>query len=478
MIGPGERSADCLPAESAEELYEDAPCGYLTTAPDGVVMRANRTFLELAGRPADDLVGRVRFYDLLPPGAKIYYETHYWPLLQMQGTVREIALELVRGDGVRVPILVNARLVRGADDAPAYVHVTVFDATERRRYERELLRARAEADERAASAAALEHVAEGVVLLDPEGRVRAANRAAAELFGLSALDASAASLAELVPGWAETAARIRVDRPAVVPLELPSGTRWLSATAVAAPDGIVYTLRDVTAEHRLDDLRSDILAVVSHELRTPLAGVYGAAQTLAAHGAALDDASRASLIDVIAEQSGRLARVVDEILLAQQLDGGELAIDSGSVDLADLVGRIVERTRSWRTTRPVELRAPEPVHVRGDGPLLEQVLVNLLDNAVKYSPPDSTVDVEVSRTRANGRVVVTDRGPGVPPADRERIFERFLRRDPQQRSGVPGVGLGLHVARELVRRMDGRIGLLDTESGASFWFEVPLDPTR
>jgi PAS domain S-box-containing protein len=464
------------PGAAAEDLYEDAPCGYLTTAPDGFVLRANRTFLTLAGRTADDLVGRVRFYDLLPPGAKIYYETHYWPLLQMQGTVREIALELLRADGTRVPVLVNARLTRDDDDEPAFVHVTVFDATERRRYERELLRARAEAEERAASAAALEHVAEGVLLLDSEGRVRAANPAAAELLGLSELDASL-PLGQLVPGWADTAGQIVVGRPVVVPLELPTGTRWLSASAAASPDGIVYTLRDVTAEHRLDDLRSDILAVVSHELRTPLAGVYGAAQTLAAHGASLDEDARASLIDLIAEQSGRLARVIDEILLAQQLDGGELAV-AGSVDLADLAARLVERTRSWRHTRPIELYAPEPVHVRGDGPMLEQVLANLLDNAVKYSPADSTVDVEVTRTRASGRVVVTDRGPGVPPADRERIFERFLRLDPAQHSGVAGVGLGLHIARELVRRLDGRIGLLDTESGASFWFEVPLDPAR
>jgi signal transduction histidine kinase len=106
--------------------------------------------------------------------------------------------------------------------------------------------------------------------------------------------------------------------------------------------------------------------------------------------------------------------------------------------------------------------------------MLEQILVNLLDNALKYSPVGSVVHVEVAQVRAAGRVVVTDCGPGVPRADRERIFERFLRLDPEQHSGVAGIGLGLHIARELVRRLDGRIGLLDTESGAAFWFEVPL----
>lgn len=137
--------------ESAEELYENAPCGYLSTLPDGTIARVNRTFLTWTGYLRDDLVGRKHFADLLSAGGRIYHETHYAPLLRMQGTVREIALELVCADGRRLPVLVNSTLEKDDEGQPIWVRTTIFDATARRQYELELLRARrnAEAADRA-----------------------------------------------------------------------------------------------------------------------------------------------------------------------------------------------------------------------------------------------------------------------------------------------------------------------------------------
>jgi len=128
--------------DSAEDLYEHAPCGYLSARPDGLIVKVNATFLAWTGHRREDLVGVVRFQELLSPGGRIYHETHYAPLLQMQGSVREIALELVRADGTRLPVLVNATLRRAADGTPQLVRTTVFDARDRKRYERELLAAR------------------------------------------------------------------------------------------------------------------------------------------------------------------------------------------------------------------------------------------------------------------------------------------------------------------------------------------------
>jgi PAS domain S-box-containing protein len=223
--------------EDAEELYEEAPCGYLSTTPDGTIRRANRTFLALSGYDANELVGRRRFYDLLPPGAKIYYETHYAPLLQMQGSVREIALELVRSDGSRLPVLVNAALKQDASGRPLLVRITIFDASDRRRYERELLHARTEAETRAAAATALEHVTEGVVLVDDDGRIRLLNPAAEHIFGVSASEVRGLPLTAVSPDWHTVAPRIPVlggdDLPApsvVVPLALRGETRWLAAS--------------------------------------------------------------------------------------------------------------------------------------------------------------------------------------------------------------------------------------------------------
>jgi PAS domain S-box-containing protein len=127
--------------ESAEDLFETAPCGYLTTALDGRILRVNRTFEDLIGRKRSDLLGR-HFQDLLTTGGRIYHETHYAPLLRMQGSVREIAVEIVRSDGSTLPALVNADVRHDDAGRPRVVRTMVFDASDRRRYEQELLKAR------------------------------------------------------------------------------------------------------------------------------------------------------------------------------------------------------------------------------------------------------------------------------------------------------------------------------------------------
>jgi sigma-B regulation protein RsbU (phosphoserine phosphatase) len=135
-------------ADDATDLYERAPCGYLSTTAGGTIVRVNRTFEALTGHTRDELVGR-RFTDLLGPGGRIYHETHVAPMLHAIGSVNQIALDLVAATGERVPVLVNAVLDRDASGAPTVIRAAVFDATERREYERELMRAkdRAEASE-------------------------------------------------------------------------------------------------------------------------------------------------------------------------------------------------------------------------------------------------------------------------------------------------------------------------------------------
>lgn len=133
--------------DDADLLYERAPCGYLSTTPDGTIVKVNQTFLALTGYERAELVGRRKFSELLSAGGRIYHETHYAPMLQMQDKAREIALDLVCADGRRLPVLVNAVLERDQDGTPHVVRTAVFDATERREYERELLRAKDRAEE-------------------------------------------------------------------------------------------------------------------------------------------------------------------------------------------------------------------------------------------------------------------------------------------------------------------------------------------
>ena len=128
--------------DSAEELFENAPCGYLTTRFDGSILKVNRTFEEWTGLRRDELLAGRRFQDLLTAGGRIYHETHYAPLLHMQGSVREIALDIVRADGSRLPALVNSIVREDAAGRGRVIRTSIFDATDRRRYEQELVRAR------------------------------------------------------------------------------------------------------------------------------------------------------------------------------------------------------------------------------------------------------------------------------------------------------------------------------------------------
>ena len=131
------------PEDDPTLLYEHAPCGYLSTTPDGFIVRVNATFCTWLGIDADDLLGR-KLVELLTAGGRIFHETHYAPMVQMQGSAHDIAFDLVRADRSRLPVLMNASLVRSTDGQPHLVRVAVFDATERRAYERELVRARNE----------------------------------------------------------------------------------------------------------------------------------------------------------------------------------------------------------------------------------------------------------------------------------------------------------------------------------------------
>jgi len=478
----GDRQADAeieaFLEENVDDLYENAPVGLLSTLPDGTIVKVNATLLAWTGHARDDLVGRKRLHDLLAPGGRIYYETHYAPLLQMQGTVREIALEVVRADGSRLPVLLNSLLLRDERGEPRVVRTTLFDATERRRYERELLRARTEAETRGRAALALAHVSEAVLLVSPAGRLDVLNAAAERLLGLDAATALGRPLTVVVPEWDVVAERTPVGRPdgptatATVPLARAGRELWLEVAAVDSGDGVVYTLRDVTAEHALEQLRSDLVTIVSHELRTPLTGSYGAAQTLVARGDELTPEMRRSLLELIVEQNARLTQIVDDVLLTSRLDTGNLPVETTTFDATAVAERLVSKL--GRTTRDprLVLDAEPELHACGDPDKTEQVLTNLLENALKYT--DGVVRLTVERDASCVRFTVADEGPGIPPSEHERVFEKFYRLDPDQRGGVGGTGLGLYIARELVARMRGRIFLLPRDRGAAFAVELPL----
>ena len=248
---------------------------------------------------------------------------------------------------------------------------------------------------------------------------------------------------------------------------------------MAFEDGVVYAFRNLTEERALDELKGEFVATVSHELRTPLAAIYGSAQTLLRQDIEIDEDKRRRLLQVIAEESERLSRVAADILLANRIDSGRLQLQTNRLDVARLAQEVVEQMRAGFAEREdvtLELVAAEPgSFVAGDEDKLRQVLINLVDNAVKYSPDGGAVELRVEPNGMSLRVSIRDEGLGIPHGEQQRIFGKFYRVDPQLSRGVGGTGLGLYICRELVRRMDGLLTVTSKEGeGSTFVVELPL----
>ena len=344
-------------------------------------------------------------------------------------------------------------------------------------------RARAEATAAAREQAArvLEAVGDGVMMVDPNGELRFWNSAAELVTGCSREDVVGRQAGEVFAGWQAVAAEIPISeeaelaRPVTLPVEVDGSELWLSFVAVRSPNGVVYTFRDLTVDRGLEAAKSDFIATLSHELRTPMTAVLGAAKTLLRDDITLSPELRHQLLEMIGAQGTRLTQITEEVLLANRLDRGDLRIDSERVDLSQLVSDAVE-TMSHDAPETISLSAAPngAAEAVGDRDRIEQVLVNLIDNAVKYSPDGGEIVVSTVPAAASVRVEVSDQGIGIPPGEQEAVFEKFYRGDPQHRAVPSGTGLGLYICRELVQRMGGTIGVRSRPGGGStFWFQLP-----
>ena len=337
---------------------------------------------------------------------------------------------------------------------------------------------RREAESRAEAARALAHVSDGVILTDAEGRVRFWNPGAEKLTGVDEAGAIGRELSRLLPGWERLArqpeAQSGFGGAAVLPIQLDR-ERWLSVMSVDFGDGVVYAVRDVTEERALETLRSDFVATASHELRTPMTSISGAARTLLRHGEQLPPQRHRDFLEMIVGESDRLARIVDQILVASRIEAGKIDVSFERCDATGIARSVVEAAKH-RAPSGIELHldAPGTLEVDCDPDRLRQILGNILDNAIKYSPDGGDVRIELHGEDDRVRFVVQDEGMGFEPSAAEAIFERFHRLDPQQTRGIGGTGLGLYIARELVRRMGGRIWAESERGrGAAFSFELP-----
>lgn len=355
------------PVVDVAELYEHAPCGLLSTLPDGTVLTVNGSALALLEMTRADIVGTLKFQQLLTIGGRMYYETHYAPLLQMQGRIKEIALELRRSDQSVCPVVVSALQIRDDLGRPVENRIALFDATDRRRYERELLEARKQAERDA------------------------------------------------------------------------------------------HDLADA------DRAKNVFIAMLAHELRNPLTPIRGAVEILKRPASAEVSARAIAILD---RQVSQVARLVDDLLDVSRIREGKLVLKVGRADLRAIVEQAVEASEPLLRQTGLHFSATMasgPVAVDADAARMAQVIGNVLNNAVKFTPRGGTVALEVARQAGRAVITIRDTGIGMDTDALARVFDLFSQADDNHRGD--GLGIGLTLARSLVERHRGSIDVSSAGKG-------------
>lgn len=327
---------------------------------------------------------------------------------------------------------------------------------------------------------------EGICLIDGEGVVRAWNPALERITGYAAADVMGVRWSDRV--MVRAAEQKRVEGSELVSLASDDvvevvtrdgPTRWVSVVSGPVQSegesgGWVVLMRDMTAEHEVEAAKSDFLSTISHELRTPLTTIKGSLQVLGRGTANLPPELTEQMIGVTTRGAERLERLVMNLLMVSQIESGAMPVFTEEISMPDVVR---ERVGSFlRDHAKVELELEDKeIHVRADRERLSQVVEHLLDNAVKFGGPQGEISVALRRSNGYAHLSVSDEGPGVSPADHERIFERFIRLGDVLTRETQGAGVGLFIAKSAVDAMDGRIWVeSEPGKGSTFHVEIPL----
>ncbi|MFL6291303.1 MAG: PAS domain S-box protein [Thermoanaerobaculia bacterium] len=469
-------------------LFEEAPVGIYRTTPDGQILLVNPALLRMLGY---DSAAPLQARNLQKQETDASYDRALFrELVEREEGIRGLESQWRRRDGSMIWVREHAKAVRGDDGAVLYYEGTVEDISGPKRAQEELLASHAR------RAAIVEAALDGVLTLDAAGRIFEFNPAAERVLGWLPEEALGRNVLDLLdlPGFCaaehgelesylasgagvalgrriETQGR-RADG-AVFPLEL-------ALTRLPGNNPATFTafVRDLSERQEIERLKAQFVATVSHELRTPLTSLRGALGLLA--GGVLGDLppEARSAVEIAQRSILRLVSLVNDILDIERLEHGRLSLQLASHSLAALLARSVEEVSPIAREAGIALDVGHPQGALvGDGDRLVQVIVNLLSNALKFSPRGSAVRLRAWETPDGVEVQVEDQGRGVPPSQREVIFDRFRQVEIADSAGQRGAGLGLAIARSIVEMHGGRIGVeSEPGKGSTFWFRIPRGP--
>ena len=324
------------------------------------------------------------------------------------------------------------------------------------------------------------HMTDGVVAFDYKGRLMHCNPAATEL--LKRTVEADCTYEELLGDLHSFEKILALQRPNYIEDELMVGDKTIELYLAPFSDreqgGVLIVLHDVTEQHRNEERRKEFVANVSHELRTPLTNVRSYAETLRDGGADIPPEMAESFLDIIMTETDRMTHIVQDLLVLSRLDAGNTEMAFSRFPFGAAISSVVQANALNAKQRGHELtcRMPEDLPlVMGDRNRLEQVMMNIIGNAIKYTPDGGHIRVTAAAEEDTVWMEVSDDGIGIPEKDRERIFERFYRVDKARSRESGGTGLGLSIAREIVQRHNGSLALAPHEGkGTTVRLTLPI----
>lgn len=356
------------------------------------------------------------------------------------------------------------------------------------------------ADESARLHAVIDNMADGLVVVDRKGRITLVNAAAERMFGWTSMELIGKPIARMLPmrdrknhtvpesrhptaqalrgkvvqlcGVANAGFYVRKD-----------GTSF-PATVTCAPIlvdgeslGAVEVLRDANREFEIDRMKSEFITLTSHQLRTPLTAVQWYVQDMLDGSVGRMSAPQIKHLRDVEQSTRRMIRLVDDLLRVSQIELGQMGVSVSRIDIAPIARRVAEDTEHQSSKKDVRVSVSgirEGAFVRADASVLRQVLVLLISNAILFTPRRGKVNVRIARDGKSYRISVHDMGIGIPQKEQGRVFEQFFRASNAQSLTSDGTGLGLYLAKRLVRMAGGGIGFVSKEKkGSTFWISFP-----
>lgn len=465
-------------------LYRLAPVGIvLSRLKDGRLLEWNPELRQLSGH-ADEHLRGLSIAELFATTRDAERDPRQQ--LNSQGIYGPHETQLLRHDGSQVPVLLSGALTVAADGTQLIWSI-IQDITERVRAERE-------AQERECYLRLLfANVIDAIIIIDQRGIIETFNHAAERIFGYRSEEAIGRNLSLLMPdphrsahdGYLHAYAMRGESHTLEQNRELTAQRRngelftielRVSQISHHGETRFIGLVRDITERKRAEQMKHEFVSVVSHELRTPLTSIAGALGLVAGGAVGEVPASMRQMLTIAHQNSLRLGRLIDDLLDMDKLIAGKMPLQMRTQPLAPLLEDALRSNQSYAEQYAVrfERGALPTLSVAVDENRMHQVLANLLSNAAKFSPAGEIVMLIAERRGDWVRVSITDNGPGICEAFQMRIFEKFSQADSSDTRQKGGTGLGLAISKELVERMNGRMGF-DTEAGLGtcFWFELP-----